>query len=117
MVLMRVSAVDMGEEVAPRYINVLKTEWSRLVTGLGGSLKKRQGLKVIPKFLARALRASHAQMGKMRRKHIGMEDIKFSFRLRFDMPITTCLEIKEEMGVRDTNLEIIDIQVLLKIPN
>ena len=33
------------------------------------------------------------------------------------MPITTCLEIKEEMGVRDTNVEIIDIQVLLKTPN
>lgn len=49
-------------------------------------MKKRQGLKVIPKFLARALRASHAQMGKIRRKQIGMEDIKFSFRLRL-----TCL--------------------------
>ena len=45
----------MEERSAPKFINILKTEWTRLVTGLGGSLKKRQGLKVIPKFSARAV--------------------------------------------------------------
>ena len=45
-------------------------------------MKKKQGLKVIPKFLARAIEGIHAQMGKMRRKQIGMADINFSFRLR-----------------------------------
>ena len=44
-------------------------------------MKKRQGLKVIPKFLARAIEGITCTDGEDE-EETGMEDIKFSFRLR-----------------------------------